>query len=131
MVKIYVAGSLADVGAVQQVQAAVESVGHRVVHDWTRDLDVSLADYAEDPGAAARIAGADLRAVLEADALVLVANDPPGRGMFVELGAALARVEDGQDVQVVVVGSRTADSVFYFHPAVQRHARVEDWLGHA
>lgn len=126
--KVYVAGSLADVGAVREVQAAVAAAGHQVLHDWTRGLDVRVQDYAAEPGTSARIARTDLAAVLEADALVLVANDRPGRGMFVELGAALARAESGQRVQVAVVGSSTADSVFYFHPAVQRHATVADWL---
>lgn len=126
--RVYVAGSLADVDAVQEVQSAVESAGHDVPHDWTRGLDVLLEDYAEHPGVSQRIARTDLLAVLAADALVLVANEQPGRGMFVELGAALARVEGGQEMQVVVVGSRTSDSVFYFHPAVQRHSTVGDWL---
>jgi hypothetical protein len=126
--KVYVAGSLADVVAVQAVQSAVKTAGHSVTHDWTRDLDVALNDYAEDPDAAARIASTDLLAVLEADALVLVANEQPGRGMFVELGAALACVARGQSMEVVVVGSQADDSVFYFHPAVQRYVSVTDWL---
>lgn len=126
--RVYVAGSLTDVDAVRETQSAVESAGHPVLHDWTRGPDVSLVDYAEDPDAAGLIARTDLLAVLQVDALVLVANEQPGRGMFVELGAALARVEGGQEMHVVVVGSRTADSVFYFHSAVQRHATVGDWL---
>ncbi len=126
--RVYVAGSLADVVAVRETQAAVRAAGHQVLHDWTRGLDVSLRDHAEDPGTAGRVARTDLRAVLEADALVLVANEEPGRGMFVELGAALARVESGQGMHVAVVGSQTTDSVFYFHPGVQRHATVAAWL---
>lgn len=128
MVRVYVAGSLADVVAVREVQSAVEVAGHQVHHDWTRGLDASLEDYAEDPDTSGQVARTDLLAVLEADALVLVANGQPGRGMFVELGAALACVERGREMHVVVVGSRTTDSVFYFHPAVQRHATVAGWL---
>lgn len=126
--RVYVAGSLADVVAVQEAQSAVESAGHEVTHDWTRGLDVALEDYAEDPDAAGRVGRTDLLGVLRADALVLVANEHPGRGMFVELGAALACVEKGQNMQVVVVGSLTAGSVFYFHPAVKRYATIAEWL---
>lgn len=48
--------------------------------------------------------------------------------MFVELGAALASVTRGQNIQVVVIGSRADDSAFYFYSAVQRYASVNGWL---
>ncbi len=127
-VKVYIAGSLADVPLVRRAQAAVRSSGHDVVLDWTRGPDASVTDYARDPSAAATIARVDLAAVLEADAVLVVVGENPGLGMFVELGAALACAERGEGTRIAVIGSATTDSVFYFHPAVQRCETVEEWL---
>jgi hypothetical protein len=126
--QVYVAGSLADAEMVRVVQAAVRSSGHDVILDWTRGPDASLIDYAADPRAAGTIARVDLAAVLQAEAVLVVVGRSPGLGMFVELGAALACAERGEPKRIAVLGPETTDSVFYFHPAVQRCATVEQWL---
>jgi hypothetical protein len=76
----------------------------------------------------AKLAAQDLDAVLTADAVLIVASEQDGRGMFVELGVALARACIGDLVHVVVVGQIHYESVFYYHPAVQRVSTVEEWL---
>lgn len=50
------------------------------------------------------------------------------RVYFVELGAALTRASRGELDHVVIVGEIHHESVFYFHPLVQRVPAVEDWL---
>ena len=58
---------------------------------------------------------------MTADAVVVLASSAePGRGLFVELGAALARAELGGLEHVVVVGEIVHESVFHFHPRVRR-----------
>ena len=126
--QVYIAGSLADASHVRAVQAAVESSGHNVILDWTRGPDAALTDYASAPAIAATIAEQDLAAVLKADAVLVVLGETPGLGMFVELGAALASAERQEDKRVVVIGRDTTESVFYFHPAVERCESVERWL---
>ena len=126
--KVYVAGSLSDVGAVQEIQATVIAAGHDVVLDWTRAADIDVSDYASNPVESGRVALEDLRAVLAADAVLVVVSEHSGRGMFVELGAALCRAEQGDLEQVVVIGSVRHDSVFYYHPAVRRWSTVDEWL---
>jgi hypothetical protein len=69
-VQVYVAGSLADVARVRAAQLEVEAAGHSVILDWTRGADAALTDYASAPSVAETIAEQDLRAVLEADAVV-------------------------------------------------------------
>jgi hypothetical protein len=66
--------------------------------------------------------------VLTADAVLVVASEHDGRGMFVELGAALARARNGDLKHVVVVGPIRHESVFYYHPAVLRVPAVDEWL---
>lgn len=111
------------------MQDAVLAAGHQLTLDWTRGPDVTFADgYESDVALSAEIAMADLDGVMNADAVLVVASEHEGRGMFVELGAALARARDGVLKHVVVVGHIQHDSVFYYHPAVQRASTVEEWL---
>jgi hypothetical protein len=128
-VKVYVAGPLTNASGVQAVQEAVVAAGHQLSLDWTRGPDVNFADgYKSDLAVSAQIAVADLDGVMNADAVIVVASEHEGRGMFVELGAALARAREGDLAHVVVVGPVHHDSVFFYHPAVQRASMVEEWL---
>ena len=127
--KIYVAGPLADMESVQAVQSAVVAAGHELTLDWTVGPDVTLVEqYGSVPDRSAKLASADLEAVLRADAVLIVASKHDGRGMYVELGAALARVQlDGLE-HVVVIGHIHHESVFYCHPSVQWFSTVTEWL---
>ena len=124
--KIYVAGPMADIATVREVQAAVVAAGHELVLDWTQDI--TLTEDAPSPEESAALAAEDLDAVLAADAVVVVASAHEGRGMYVELGAALARACRGELHHVVVVGEIRHESVFHFHPVVQRAATAQNWL---
>lgn len=127
--KVYVAGPITDAAAVREVQRAVVAAGHELTLDWTRGSDITFAnDYASDVDLSSQIASKDLDAVLTADAVLVVASEHDGRGMYVELGAALARARQGGLTHVVVVGHVHHESVFYYHPAVLRVATVEEWL---
>ncbi|CAB4950507.1 unannotated protein [freshwater metagenome] len=111
------------------MQQAVVAAGHQLSLDWTRGPDVNFADgYDSDLAVSAQIAVADLDGVMNADAVIVVASEHQGRGMFVELGAALARAREGDLAHVVVVGTVQHDSVFFYHPAVQRASTVDEWL---
>jgi hypothetical protein len=127
-VKVYVAGQLTDKTAVADAQRAVLAAGHELTHDWTQGLEFTTG-YASRPEDSAHIAQTDLSGVMAADAVVVIASSfQPGRGLFVELGAALARAEMGRLGHVVVVGTIVHESVFYFHPRVRRVATIQDWL---
>ena len=126
--KIYVAGPLAAVETAQAVQSAVVAAGHELTLDWSRGPDVTFDDYGSFPAVSAELASADLDAVLSADAVVVVASEHDGRGMFVELGAALARARNGDLRHVVLVGPIRHESIFYYHPAVLRVSAVSEWL---
>ncbi|HZW43047.1 MAG TPA: hypothetical protein VFF32_01465 [Dermatophilaceae bacterium] len=125
--KIYVAGPLADVATVKAVQSAVVTAGHELTLDWTNDASL-VEHYGAQLDVSGRLAQEDLNAVMAADAVLVIASKHDGRGMFVELGAALARAQRGELAHVVVVGEMWHESVFYFHPAVQRVASIEAWL---
>lgn len=128
--QVYVAGQLADTATVAEVQRRVRGAGHRLTHDWLPGAGpVAPTDAPDDDPAAAAIAAADLAGVMAADAVVLVASGTePARGLFVELGAALARADLGLLEHVVAVGPIAQDSVFWSHPRVRRVADVGEWL---
>ncbi len=126
--RIYVAGSLADAAKVRAVQSAVVAAGHELTLDWSRGQDVNFDDYGSLPAVSAKLAAEDLDAVLKADAVLVVASEHDGRGMFVELGAALARARRGELKHVVVIGTIRHESVFCYHPAVLRVSAVDEWL---
>ncbi len=127
-VRIYVAGPIADVERVRAVQSAVVAAGHELTLDWSNGADAFIDDYASLPIVSARIASDDLDAVLAADAVLIVASEYDGRGMFVELGAALARSHRGELEHLIVIGEIRHDSAFYYHPAVRRLSSVDEWL---
>lgn len=122
------AGPLAAAQTVHAVQSTVVAAGHELTLDWSRGPDVAFDDYGSLPTVSAELASADLNAVLTADAVLVVASEHDGRGMFVELGAALARAQSGDLAHVVVVGPIHHESVFYYHPAVLRVSDVDEWL---
>lgn len=125
--RIYVAGPVADTVTVQKVQDAVLAAGHELTLDWS--ADVSFAEgFASQIDRSARMAKEELDAVIAADAVLVVASEHDGRGMFVELGVALARASRGDLDHVVLIGEIHHESVFYFHPLVQRVPTVEDWF---
>ena len=110
---------MADVTTVRAVQATVVAAGHELTLDWTEDN--SLAEnYGSQIDASGKLAKDELNAVMAADAVLVIASEHDGRGMFVELGAALARAQWGELAHVVIVGEIRHESVFYFHPLVQR-----------
>lgn len=125
--KIYVSGPVSDIVTVQQVQDAVVAAGHELTLDWSADVSFAVG-YASRVERSAQMAQEELDAVIAADAVLVVASEHDGRGMFVELGAALTRASRGELDHVVLVGEIRHESVFYFHPLVQRVPGVEDWL---
>lgn len=126
--KVYVAGAMSDASTVRAIQEKVVQAGFDLTLDWTQDMSLA-EDAASQPDLSALIAQADLAAAMSADAVVVVASsDEPGRGMFVELGCALTRAELGQLDHVVIVGSIRHESVFYFHPKVERVDNIDEWL---
>lgn len=126
--RIYVAGPLSDAERVQAVQTTLIAAGHELTLDWSRGPDIELDEYGSRPDVSAEIARADLDAVLTADAVLVVASEHDGRGMFVELGVALAQARRGELEHVVVVFAIRHESVIYYHPAVLRVATVDEWL---
>src|SRR6187549_366325 len=123
--KVFVSGQITDLENVREVQEKLKAVGHTITHDWTRNEtgekmlssdEAKLADVQET----GRRAQLDIQGVVDADAYVICTDNvspESGKGMYAELGAALAlNVTQGKP-NVYLLGAMNHMSVFYFHPS--------------
>lgn len=90
--KVYVASGWGNREGARQFMERCQLAGFAVTYDWTAEINV-LAFAA---GAKAWCAEQDLAGSLAADVLVAVEPAGPTCGMWVELGAALARRREGR-----------------------------------
>lgn len=120
----FVSGSIRSKEAIWKIFETIEAAGHGITHNWTLTDDIGTkADRPEESG---RRAEADIDGVLAADIYVLDSgNEHPGKGMYAELGAALATKDYGA---IFIIGPMHHDSVFYYHPKVIRVATIADVL---
>ena len=114
--RIYVAAKLREdvVGSVRALYARLRALGHVITHDWTQS-DAPAEATAEFW---TRCAVGDAQGVESADAVIVLHHDK-GKGLFVELGMAIALRK-----KVIAVGnfahSPEALCIFYWAPGVIR-----------
>lgn len=110
--RVYVAAKFEHAPTVRVVNRYLALAGHEVSHDWTHaTAGCDLQLHAE----------AELEGVRTADA-VLVVPHPQGKGLFAELGAALALGK-----RVLLAGA-PAGCIFEDHPAVEKFGTLADAL---
>lgn len=123
--KVFVSGQITDIENVHKAQKALQDAGHEITHDWTQNE--AGANMLSSPEAklenieeTARRAQLDIQGVVDSEAYVICTdNSTAGKGMYAELGAALALNITTGKPRVYVVGQMNHMSVFYFHPAVR------------
>ncbi len=129
--KFFISGQIDDANNIRKMMDRVEKAGHEVTHDWT-NVDVFLGgtqDKLNNPEESGLRAAKDIQGVVDSDIYVLSSdNESVGKGMYVELGAALALQNALGKPKVYVVGQLNHLSVFYLHPAVTRVGSIEDVL---
>ena len=91
--KVYVAGSSAELDRCERVISALRAGGCTITFDWAAQMREfaarGLCDAALDDHEARRCAEADLNAIVDADVVLLLAPEQPTRGAWVEFGYAL------------------------------------------
>lgn len=126
--KVFVSAQLKDARAVRLLYTHLTNAGHTITHDWTQ-TDLIPGVYSEHSEEAGRRASLDINGVLDADAYVILTNNRAcGKGMYVELGAALAQSVHGRLRHVAIVGRKNHESIFYYHPRLKHFANVTDYL---
>lgn len=130
--KVFVSGQLDDVDFVNSVQTKLKDAGHIITHDWTSS-DVFLGSSEaklNNPDEAGVRAEKDIQGVIDADVYVIcTSNESLGKGMYVELGAALALAQSYKpDMKIFVLGKLNHLSVFYLHPMAIRVKTIEELI---
>ena len=123
----FVSGQIEDVQHIRIVMDAITATGHVITHDWTAS-DTMLGGREEklkNLEETGRRAKADIDGVISADVYVLSSNNQQvGKGMYVELGAALALFETIGKPKVYIIGELHHLSVFYLHPSIIRRKDI-------
>lgn len=120
----FISGQLDDKDVVRKAQQRLIDLGYRLTHDWTdgEDIRPRILESRDAGSRAAR----DITGVVEADLYILLSdNDVSGKGMYAELGAALALQQTRGKPRVCIVGRRNHPSVFYLHPAVEHFETLD------
>lgn len=117
--KIYVASKFEEGPFVKKVMESLESAGHTITHDWTGESSAGkegdeLKQYL------LKCATWDLEGVMSCDLLLLL-NHPHGKGMFTEMGIALALRKP-----VIIVKPEVANNIFFHLPECRSVATVGD-----
>jgi hypothetical protein len=130
--KIFVSGQITDLDNVRTVQRRLIDEGHEITHDWTRNEtgDKMLAGDAAKLAnirETSRRAELDIQGVIDCDVYVVCTdNVKAGKGMYVELGAALALNVVTESPKIYALGALNHMSVFYFHRSVIRLSSVDE-----
>ena len=127
--KAFVSGQLKEKKAVREAYAQLAKMGIGVTHDWTNTDD--LGSYSKHSKEASSRAVRDIQGVCEAEFYILLTdNKICGKGMYVELGVALARYELTGSPMVFVVGPMNHASIFYYHPVIRHFPSIDSCIEH-
>jgi hypothetical protein len=125
--RVFVSGQFKEKHRVREAFRVMEAAGHVITYDWTRTeaLEKPYSSYSAE---ASRRAHEDINGILSADAFILMSdNRERGKGMYVELGAALALAGlRSRQIQVYIVGPMNHESIFYYHPLVAHKETLEE-----
>ncbi len=128
--KVFVSAHMDDrTTLVRRAQQELIAHGHSITQDWSQG-DVIPDGFADSALDAGRVSREDINGILAADAFLMLTThaEEAGRGMYVELGAALLRAELGLLRHVCIVGELTHETVFYFHPLARRFPTLTECL---
>ena len=122
--EVFVSGQINDLENVRTVQNKLVEAGHHITHDWTHNEtgDKMLAGKQaklDNPEETSRRATNDMQGVLDSEVYIICTdNERAGKGMYAELGGAIALHMMNGVPRIYLVGEMNNASIFYFHPSV-------------
>lgn len=114
--KFYVSGKLGAEGGAQHAMEALCAAGHEITIDWTKLPH--LRPYDAHPAECRQASVMEVEGVRQADCVVLV-SARGGKGLFVELGIALAC-----EIPVRVISREPEPTIYLLHPLVKRAGHI-------
>lgn len=124
--KFYVAAYIRDKKRVSEIIQLIQKQGHKVTVDWTKGSVTSIPNRDKDPKRIRGIAVRDMKGVRSCDVFIILSTPVNGRAKYVELGAAISSFLEKGRPRIYVLGEKTDQSVFYYHPAVKRMRNLEE-----
>lgn len=126
--KFFISGATVDAVIIRQQMDTVETAGHSITHDWT-DMELALRD--SDRKTKRELwnewAQHDIQGVLDCDVYVLNCNAAgAGKGLYVELGAALALAQTYGTPDVYAIGDLEEATIFSAHSAIRKAHSIEE-----
>lgn len=118
--KVYLAGRFHEKDFMRNAQEMLRAKGHEISWDWTKHKNIR--PYPEHLEEAEEQASADIQGVKDCDIFILL-SDEAGRGMYVELGVAVALQK-----KIFIVGEHNTNCLFYFLLFIIRKDTLEDVL---
>ncbi|MDP2807530.1 MAG: hypothetical protein Q8O74_05265 [bacterium] len=124
--KFYIAAYVREKTRVKEIFRVLRKAGHEITVDWTNGRVISIQNRDKDPKQIQGIAVRDMNGARNCDVFIILSTPVNGRAKYVELGAAISSfLEKGRPL-VYVLGEKTDQSVFYYHPAVNRVRSLEE-----
>jgi len=124
--KFYVAAYIREKKRVREIIRQIQKQGHKITVDWTSGRVTSIPNRDKDQKRIREIAVRDMKGVLNCDVFIILSTPVDGRAKYVELGAAISSFLEKGRPRIYVLGEKTDQSVFYYHPAVKRVRSLED-----
>ncbi|MGV9001930.1 MAG: hypothetical protein ACOH18_03150 [Candidatus Saccharimonadaceae bacterium] len=134
--KVFVSGQINDLKYVRKVQAEFIAAGHEITHDWTTNeggekMLSSRKSKLENIQESRKRSYDDVNGVVNSDIYVICTdNKKVGKGMYVELGAAIGLNARFKSPKIFVLGKLRHVTIFYLHPSVVHVNSVDEILTH-
>lgn len=123
--KCFVSGHLyEDIEAVKDAQVRLTKAGHEITYDWTV-FDWKTKDTFSNK---AEIAGKEIKAIISSDVFILLASKSEGKGMYIQLGAALTAKALKNKPTIYLIGSKKGGSIFFHHPDIKNYKNIDKLL---
>lgn len=131
----YIAARFDNKEGVKRVYDKLMAKGHEVHTDWT--VHEPFYPYHSDPDKCAKYSDEDIKGAMGCDVFVLLADESHngrekapshGRGMFIELGAAMSSFLLRGAPRVFIIGPDNDKAIFHFHNCVKRFNTIDEVL---
>ena len=109
--KAFVSGQLDEKELIRDLFIKLQGIGIAITHDWTT-TDYLEKPYSLNPEEAGKRAASDIQGVRDADIYILMTNNKTqGKGMYVELGAALVLALSQGRPEILIIGPKNRSNI--------------------
>lgn len=125
--KIYIASRFTEKIKVRKLFRILENKGHSITYNWTHHKNTQ--PFIKNSTLAANYSQNDINGVLDSGVLIVLTDEiEDSKGLYSELGAALASARISGKPKIYVIGKNRDSAMFFFHPFVNRRKNIDEVL---